>query len=82
MTRCSRWFGVTVADSVGLDPVLREVIVCPACHGRLDVRDELLVCAACAVGYPVRDGVPVLLADDAVPLSGPGAGAPNGDDRA
>ncbi|WP_166349453.1 Trm112 family protein [Phytoactinopolyspora limicola] len=57
-----------------LDPLLADVIVCPACHGRLDVgpaddgapaTSVELACTGCARVYPVRDGVPVLLVDEA-----------------
>ncbi|NEE02497.1 Trm112 family protein [Phytoactinopolyspora halotolerans] len=50
-----------------LDPVLRDVIVCPACHGSLDERidSDELVCQSCGLAYPVRDDIPVLLVDHA-----------------
>ncbi|WP_129667441.1 Trm112 family protein [Phytoactinopolyspora endophytica] len=50
-----------------LDPALREVIVCPACHGTLEERDTAaeLVCESCRLAYPVRDDIPVLLVDHA-----------------
>lgn len=50
-------------------PELLEILVCPACRGPLVLRPtgEGLRCAACRVTYPVRDGIPVLIAEDAVP---------------
>ncbi|NDL59965.1 Trm112 family protein [Phytoactinopolyspora mesophila] len=60
-----------------LDPMLAEVIVCPACHGGLAPREvagsdgterNVLACSSCALAYPVRDGIPVLLAEFAQPL--------------
>jgi uncharacterized protein YbaR (Trm112 family) len=53
-----------------LDPVLLEVIACPACHGGLDLSSDArtLACSSCRVAYPVQDGVPVLLGDEARPL--------------
>ena len=58
--------------ALGLDPVLLEVVRCPVCKGELtvDPAARALVCAGCARGYPVRDGVPVLLADEAVAAPG------------
>ena len=48
---------------------LLAIIVCPACHGDLNVTDSAseveLVCASCGLAYPVRDGIPVLLVDEA-----------------
>jgi len=63
---------------VELDPVLRELLVCPACHGGLRVDDaaERLVCTECGLRYPVRDGIPVMLIDEAdPPEADPGAAA-------
>lgn len=48
-----------------LDPALREIIVCPDCHGPLAEAGEELVCQSCGLAYPVRDGIPVLLVDEA-----------------
>ena len=66
---------VTVAEgsTLGLDPVLLEVVRCPACRGSLavDIGRSALTCAACRLAYPVRDGVPVLLGDEAAPLDEP-----------
>jgi uncharacterized protein YbaR (Trm112 family) len=43
---------------------LLELIVCPACHARLTLKERpaaVVVCAACARRYPVQDGIPILL---------------------
>lgn len=50
-----------------LNPALLEIIVCPACHAKLDPDDAAgeLVCAGCGLAYPVRDDIPVLLVDEA-----------------
>jgi uncharacterized protein YbaR (Trm112 family) len=52
-----------------LDPMLLEILVCPACHGALRVDDPAaeLVCTGCGLAYPVRDDIPVLLVDEARP---------------
>ncbi len=62
-----------------LDPVLLEILVCPACKSSLDVdndNDEL-ICTGCGLIYPVRDDIPVMLVDEA---RKPSAGA-SGDAR-
>lgn len=54
-----------------IEPWLREILVCPQCHGAL--RDEEgnegpeLVCTSptCGLAYRIDDGVPVLLVDEA-----------------
>jgi uncharacterized protein YbaR (Trm112 family) len=42
-------------------------LVCPVCHGALHLAGEVIGCAGCARRYPVVDGLPVLLADRALP---------------
>jgi uncharacterized protein len=57
---------------MNLDPHLREIIVCPQCHGplldaeRTDGSEEL-TCVTCALAFPVTDDIPVLLLDEARP---------------
>jgi uncharacterized protein len=44
---------------------LREIlnlIVCPACHGRLVVASTQVHCSTCGRRYPVIDQIPVLIA--------------------
>jgi len=50
-----------------LDPMLLEILVCPADHGELRVDEPAseLVCTTCGLAYPVRDDIPVLLIDEA-----------------
>jgi uncharacterized protein YbaR (Trm112 family) len=51
-----------------IDPTLEAILVCPACKGDLDQDEErsVLWCVECDLGYPVRDGIPIMLADEAV----------------
>ncbi|WP_182346048.1 Trm112 family protein [Tomitella gaofuii] len=65
--------------AVELDPVLAEVLACPAPdHGALragtpqDPDADVLACTVCGRMYPVVDGIPVMLLDEAV-LPGDGA---------
>jgi len=52
-----------------VSPELLDIIVCPDCHGQLELRDQQgfpeLVCTKCGLAYPVTDGIPVLLVDEA-----------------
>jgi hypothetical protein len=50
---------------------LLEILVCPQCKGDLEYREdpEELVCHACRLVYPVRDDIPIMLVDEARPLS-------------
>ena len=58
-------------NEVKLSPRLLEKLVCPRCHGMLTYRErpEQLECGHCALGYPISDGIPVMLIDEAKPLS-------------
>jgi uncharacterized protein YbaR (Trm112 family) len=69
---------------LGLDPVLLEILACPAPdHGELrpgtpdDPDAAALTCQSCGRRFPVTDGIPVLLLSEAT--GGPdGAAEPGG----
>ena len=50
---------------------LLEILVCPKCRGELEYRepDAVLVCHQCRLKYAVRDGIPIMLIDEAIPLT-------------
>lgn len=50
---------------------LLEIVACPMCQGRLDYdkANERLLCKFDQVAYPIKQGIPVLLAEQAVSLS-------------
>jgi len=52
-----------------LDPLLLEVLRCPACKGVLRAlpADEGLACDACHRTYPIVDGIPNMIVVDAGP---------------
>jgi hypothetical protein len=54
-----------------MDKKLLEILVCPKCKGELtyDRQANELICAKDALAYPVRDGIPVMLEEEARPLS-------------
>jgi uncharacterized protein YbaR (Trm112 family) len=64
---------------VPLNDELKQLLVCPKCRGELDFREDLstIRCLACRLSYPIVDDIPVLLVDQAKPLS-PSAGASEG----
>ncbi len=50
---------------------LLEILVCPKCKGDLEYRkakDEL-VCHACQLVYRIEDDIPIMLIDEATPLT-------------
>ena len=55
-----------------IDARLLEILVCPKCKGELEYvteGDESLICHECALAFPVRDDIPVMLMDEAVPVT-------------
>jgi uncharacterized protein YbaR (Trm112 family) len=52
---------------VSIDPRLLEILVCPACRGEIEPRQDEsgLECRRCGRVYPVRDGIPVMLVNEA-----------------
>ena len=56
---------------MSVDAQLLEILVCPKCKGDLEYRESenVLICHACALSYPVRDDIPIMLLDEATPLS-------------
>jgi uncharacterized protein len=47
---------------------LLDILVCPVCKKPLALKNEgqILKCGECRRAYPIRDGIPILLADEAV----------------
>lgn len=68
MRRCNR--GNTVSSDT-IDPKLLDILVCPVTRAalRYDAAKNELVSEAAGLAYPVRDGVPVMLVEEARPLS-------------
>jgi len=50
---------------------LLAILACPKCKGNLRLTPEQdgLICPACRVKYPIKDDIPVMLIDEAIPLS-------------
>lgn len=54
-----------------MDPKLLELLVCPVTKGplRYDRERQELVSRSARLAYPVRDGIPVMLENEARPLT-------------
>jgi uncharacterized protein YbaR (Trm112 family) len=50
---------------------LLDILACPKCKGelRLTEQQDGLVCQACKLVYPIREDIPVMLIDEAKPLT-------------
>ena len=52
-----------------IDPLLKEILVCPCPHHAALNEDDAasqLRCAQCALAFSVHDGIPVMLLEEAV----------------
>ena len=54
-----------------IDPKLLEILVCPLTKGplRYDRAAQELISEEAGLAYPIRDGIPIMLVDEARPLS-------------
>ena len=54
-----------------MDHLLLEIHVCPVCKGPLDYRkaQSELVCKAGRLAFAIKDDIPVMLEEEARPLS-------------
>lgn len=52
-----------------IDPRLLEILVCPQDKQPLELDGGYLVNPRMGIAYPVQDGIPVLLADEAIEWS-------------
>ena len=51
---------------------LLAILVCPKCRGPLATEAAALRCDACRLRYRVDDGIPVMLVDEATPVTAEG----------
>lgn len=56
---------------MSLTPQLRDLLVCPLCKGKVEIReaDHEIWCRADGLAFPIRDDIPVMLADEARTLT-------------
>jgi uncharacterized protein YbaR (Trm112 family) len=60
-----------MSESIAVDPKLLEILVCPLTKGPLiyDAKKQELFSKQAGLAYPIRDGIPIMLADEARPLT-------------
>ncbi len=44
---------------------LLEILACPKCKGRVELKNDALECHACRLRYRIDDGIPVMLIEEA-----------------
>ena len=56
---------------MAIDQELLAILACPKCKGELQLTPEQdgLICRACRLKYLIKDEIPIMLIDEAVPLS-------------
>ena len=66
-----------------MNEALLAILVCPVTRTKLrwDAEAQELVSEAAGLAFPVREGVPVMLVEEARPLSPPRSGEDNPSDR-
>jgi hypothetical protein len=43
---------------------LLEILACPVCKQKVELKGEKLVCVKCGRKYPIVDGIPNMLPDE------------------
>lgn len=58
-------------EATRIDPKLLELLVCPLTKERLDYDSERqeLISRGARLAYPIRDGIPIMLPEEARPLT-------------
>jgi uncharacterized protein YbaR (Trm112 family) len=56
---------------MALSQELLDILACPKCKGNLQLNSaqDGLVCDACRLMYPIRDDIPIMLIEEAKPIS-------------
>ena len=56
---------------MALNKELLDILACPQCKGpvRLDETRQGLICDKCKLMYEIRDDIPIMLIDEAKPVS-------------
>ena len=54
-----------------MDARLLDILVCPVCKANLEYRkaESELICKPCKLAFPIRDDIPIMLEDQARPLT-------------
>ena len=62
---------IMTEENADIDPKLLEMLVCPQTKGRLVYARETseLISVKARLAFPIRDGIPIMLIDEARPLS-------------
>jgi hypothetical protein len=58
-------------EKMGVSKELLDILACPKCKEsvKLNEKGDGLICEKCNVVYEIRDDIPIMLIDEAKPLS-------------
>jgi len=58
-------------QTMSLNKKLLDILVCPKCKGDLKLNDlqSALLCYQCQLMYEIKDDIPIMLIDEAKPIS-------------
>lgn len=56
---------------MSIDKELLNILACPKCQGKLVLADDEsgLICHTCNLKYRIEDEIPIMLIDEAIPLT-------------
>lgn len=56
---------------MGISKDLLEILVCPKCKGpiRMTEKQDGLVCDSCLLLYEIKDDIPIMLVEEAKPVT-------------
>jgi len=56
---------------VPISKELLDILCCPKCKGDIELNEseDGLVCRNCKLMYPIKDDIPVMLIDEAIPIT-------------
>ena len=52
---------------MAINKELLEILACPDCRAKVELRDDFIVCIGCRKRYPIRDNIPIMLINEALP---------------
>ena len=54
-----------------IDKELLAILACPKCKGEIHLNEkgDGLRCSACKLMYPIKDDIPVMLVEEAIPIT-------------
>ena len=56
---------------MALSKELLDILACPKCKGPVRLNDDnnALICPICQLSYAIRDDIPIMIIEEALPLS-------------